>query len=210
MNVTTTPFPHLVVDGAWDPELLARVLGEFPGEQDERWRRYGGEQELKLEGGPPLWGPATREMFAGIELLIPALEESFGIPGLSMETVGGGYHVIPPGGYLAVHTDFNRSPDTGRHRRLNLLVYLNEGWQDGDGGELELWDDEGPSVRIVPELNRTAVFATSDRSWHGHPTPTKRTRRSVAAYFYTDAAPDGYAGEHSTVWHPHGQVRAGA
>lgn len=207
MSVKTEPFPHMVVDGAWDPDLLRRVLAEFPAEDDPRWRQFGGENESKLEGGPALWGPATRQLFEGIRSLIPTLEASFGIPGLSMETVGGGYHVIPVGGYLAVHTDFNRSPDTMRHRRLNLLVYLNRGWGADDGGELELWDDEGPSVRIAPEMNRTAVFATSDRSWHGHPSPTKRARRSVAAYFYTDAPPAGYTTAHSTVWHPNGQVR---
>jgi len=208
VSVVTEPFPHMVVDDAWDPDLLARVLAEFPADDDPRLRRFGNAEERKLEGGPEFWGPATHEMFAGIESLIPSLERAFGIPGLSMELVGGGYHVIPVGGYLAVHTDFNRSPVTGLHRRLNLLVYLNEDWKADDGGQLELWDDEGPSVRIDPEFNRTAVFATSDRSWHGHPEPTKRVRRSVAAYFYSREEPEGYAGEHSTVWHPRGAVRA--
>jgi hypothetical protein len=208
VSVVTEPFPHMVVDDAWHPDLLARVLGEFPPDDDQRWRQFDNAEESKLEGGEHLWGPATHELFAAVEGLIPALEHAFGIPGLSMELVGGGYHVIPVGGYLAVHTDFNRSPVTGLHRRLNLLVYLNEDWKPDDGGQLELWDDDGPSVSIAPEFNRTAVFATSDRSWHGHPEPTKRIRRSVAAYFYTAEAPDGYEGEHSTVWHPRGQVRA--
>lgn len=208
MSVVAEPFPHMVVDGAWDDGLLRRVLDEFPSEDDARLRRFGNAEERKLEGGPEFWGPATHELFAGIETLIPTLEKSFGIPGLSMELVGGGYHVIPVGGYLAVHTDFNRSPATQQHRRLNLLVYLNDNWFDDDGGQLELWDGDGPAVSIAPEFNRTAVFATSDRSWHGHPNPTKRVRRSCAAYFYTAEEPEGYAGSHSTVWHPRGQVRA--
>lgn len=216
MSIVTAPFPHLVADDVWDPDLLRMVLGEFPDESDQRWRRFGGDRELKLEGGPGMWGPATRELFEQIALMPAVLVPAFGMDGLglrpgaglSMETIGGGYHVIPVGGYLAVHTDFNRSPDTGLYRRLNLLIYLNEGWVDDDGGHLELWDDDGPSVRIAPEMNRTVVFATSDLSWHGHPVPTKRVRRSVAAYFYTDTAPDGYTTAHSTVWHPRGQVHA--
>jgi Rps23 Pro-64 3,4-dihydroxylase Tpa1-like proline 4-hydroxylase len=115
--------------------------------------------------------------------------------------VGGGYHLIPPGdGRLALHIDFNRSPDTGLFRRLNFLVFLNEGWDD-PGGRLQLGDDGGGVAReIVPQFNRTVVFATSDRSWHGHPRPAARWRRSVAAYFFSWQPPADYVGDHSTVW----------
>ena len=37
------------------------------------------------------------------------------------------------------------------------------------------------------------VFATGDRSFHGHPMPlntTDRNRRSVAMYYYTNGAPE--------------------
>ena len=201
LTVQATPFPHLVVDGWWDDDLLYGVLGEFPDVDGPGWRRYDSGHERKLEGPPGLWGPRTRQLFNLMRDRGPALGEAFGVPDLVMETVGGGYHCIQPGGFLQVHTDFNRSPRSGLHRRLNLLVYLNEGWDD-PGGRLQLWDDTGPAVEIAPEFNRTVVFATSDRSWHGHPAPARRWRRSVAAYFFTETAPDGYAGDHSTVWHP--------
>lgn len=207
LDVRADPFPHLVVDGWWPPSLLADVLSEFPDPDDRRWRTFDNGEERKYEGGPQLWGPYVRELLDEIGTHAGELGEAFGIPDLRMETVGGGYHLIPPGGYLAVHTDFNRSPVTGLHRRLNLLVYLNDDWQDEQGGQLELWGEAGPVVSIRPELNTTAVFATSDQSWHGHPQPTTRWRRSVAAYFFTEAEPPGYSQEHSTVWHPQGGVR---
>jgi hypothetical protein len=186
LTVRPLPFPHLAADGLWDGELLRQVAAEFPAPDVPGWKRYENSTERKLEGPPGLWKPD--------------LEEAFGIPGLEMETVGGGYHLIPPGGYLAVHADFNRSPHTGRYRRLNHLIYLNDGWDDG-GGALELWDETGPAVTVAPEMNRTVVFETSDRSWHGHPRPAARWRKSVAAYFFTGDPPAGYAGEHSTLWH---------
>jgi hypothetical protein len=195
------PFPHLVMDGWWDDELLRDVASEFPPVEATGWRRYVGMKERKLEGPPGLWGRHTRELFNEIEHRAGALEQIFGIPDLQMETIGGGYHCIEPGGFLAVHTDFNRSPNTGHHRRLNLLVYLNEDWTD-PGGNLELWDTESCAVEIAPEFNRTAVFETSDRSWHGHPKPAQRWRRSVAAYFFTEAPPAGAPmADQSTVWH---------
>jgi hypothetical protein len=188
-----------VVDGWWDDDLLRAVLAEFPDPAAPGWRRYAGTNERKLEGPPGLWGPRTRELFALMKERIPELEVAFGIPDLVMETIGGGYHCIEPGGYLQIHTDFNRSPRSGLYRRLNLLVYLNDGWND-PGGHLELWD-ANPVVDVAPEFNRTVVFQTSDHSWHGHPRPTEQWRRSVAAYFFTEEPPPGYRDDHSTVWH---------
>lgn len=199
MIVEKDPFPHLVKDGWWDEALLKAVLAEFPDPAAPGWKRYNSGNERKLEGPPGLWGPRTRELFGQIRERTPDLEQAFGIPDLRMETIGGGYHCIEPGGYLHVHTDFNRSPRSGLFRRLNLLIFLNEGWDD-PGGHLELWD-ANPAVDIVPEFNRTVVFQTSDHSWHGHPKPAQRWRRSVAAYFFTEAPPEGYREDHSTVWH---------
>ncbi len=201
LTVTREPFPHLIVDGWWDDALLGQVEGEFPPADAIGWRRYENATERKLEGPPELWGEATRELFDQIAARTPDLEQAFGIPLLTMETIGGGYHLIPPGGYLKVHTDFSVSPVSGRYRRLNLLIYLNQDWVDA-GGHLELWDDDGPTADVVPERNRTVVFETSDHSWHGHPTPAARWRKSAAAYFFTSTPPPGFGGDHSTIWHP--------
>ena len=202
LAVTDAPFPHAVVDGWWPDDFLRQVVEEFPEPETPQWRRYANSRERKLEGPPEMWGPATRGLFDQFGALGPVLGAAFDIPGLTMETIGGGYHCIEPGGYLAVHTDFNRSPDTQRFRRLNLIVYLNEDWDDV-GGHLELWDAEARVADIAPEFNRTVVFETSDHSWHGHPVPAQRWRRSVAAYFFTEDPPPGYAVDQGTVFHPH-------
>ena len=102
---------NLVRDDAFDDELLLACRMEIPDASDHRWRRYGNDNELKLEGPASMWGPATLEYFTQLALLAPTLSEYFGIDGLQMETIGGGYHLIPPGGYLGIHTDFSRSPD---------------------------------------------------------------------------------------------------
>lgn len=202
LTVATQPFPHVVADKWWDDDLLRAVLAEFPSPAAPGWRRYDGSNERKLEGPPGLWGPKTRVMFDAIRDRAADLEAAFGISDLKMETIGGGYHCIEPGGYLQIHTDFNRSPRSGLFRRLNLLVYLNDDWNEPlGGGRLEMWDAGGPVVEVEPEFNRTVVFETSDHSWHGHPKPATRWRRSVAAYFFTEEPPSGYSDDHSTIWH---------
>jgi len=193
------PFPHAIIDDWFDHGLLRRVLAEFPPPDDGRWKRFDNAREGKFEGGPNMWGDATREYFTELAGRAWALGELFDIPNLSMETIGGGYHLIPPGGRLEVHTDFNRSPRTNLYRRLNVLTYLNDDWQD-EGGRLLLRGPDG-DVEVVPEFGRTAMFETSDVSWHGHPVPAQRWRYSVAAYFFSPDPPPGYRADHSTVFH---------
>ncbi|MGH3493352.1 MAG: 2OG-Fe(II) oxygenase [Sciscionella sp.] len=201
LTVVVEPFRHVTIDGWLDAELLRDVLGEFPDPRAAGWRRYSNGNERKLEGPPVLWGPCTRELFTELAARAPMLEEAFGIEGLTMETIGGGYHAIEPGGYLAVHADFNRSPATGRHRRLNCLTYLNDDWTD-PGGHLELWNGGGCVVDVVPSFGRTVIFETSGHSWHGHPRPASRWRYSVATYFFSQQPPSGVPrADQSTVWH---------
>lgn len=211
-DLVEEPFPHCVRDGLWDQVLLEQVREEFPHPQDGRWIRYDNPREVKLHGDENCWGPATRQLLGEFRSLGRELAEVFSVEDLRMETVGGGLHLIPPGGKLDVHVDFNRSPETGLYRRLNLLCYLNRSW-GGSGGRLELWPHqtdvwcdshemfEGVSpVEISPEFNRTVVFESSDRSWHGHPEPASRWRLSVATYFFSPEPPPGYREDHSTIW----------
>lgn len=192
------PFPHAIIDGWFDDDLLAFVAAEFPPSSDQRWRHYSNSLEGKYEGGPAMWGEHTHAYFTELESRADELGEMFGIANLTMETVGGGYHLIPPGGHLAIHTDFNRSPKSGLFRRLNVLTYLNVDWDD-PGGLLILRGDDA-DVEVAPEFGRTIAFETSDMSWHGHPVPAHRWRKSVAAYFFSPDPPPGYRDDHSTVF----------
>jgi Rps23 Pro-64 3,4-dihydroxylase Tpa1-like proline 4-hydroxylase len=199
LDVVDDPFPHAVVDGYWNPELLSAVLEEIGLIDVGLCRRYFNERENKYDAGKHLFGPHTRILFEYIRTLTPILGKAFGIPNLSMEE-NSGCHLIPPGGFLAVHTDWNRSQATGLYRRLNVLVYLNEGWTD-EGGCLHLEGVDPPQeIRFTPEFNRTVVLEASDRAWHGHPLPAQRWRFSAAGYFSSPEPPPGYSREHDTEW----------
>ena len=116
-------------------------------------------------------------------------------------------HQIVRGGKLAVHADFNKHPVTKLDRRLNVLIYLNEDWQEEYGGHFELWDRSVKQCmkKVAPIFNRLMVFTTTDISFHGHPDPLNcpadRTRKSLALYYYTNGRPDiELSGRHSTLW----------
>lgn len=202
------PFPHWVVRNYWDDNLLENVVREVPPVSDPRWQQFDNSKERKLGMSDRSgWGPATRQVMD--MMLSPAfaawLSDTTDIPELVGKVEGGGIHRIRPGGVLGTHVDFNRSSDDGMHRRLNCLLYLNEGWTEEDGGHLELRqnaDDPEPEVRILPERNTMVIFETSRTSWHGHPDPLPgpKERLSLACYFYTDTPPEHVSAPHSTIF----------
>lgn len=200
--VRQEPFPHLILRDAWPWNYLESVLLEFPDERDPRWHHFGNGNELKMQGGPEMWGPFTKGLYQALsgQAWIRKLEDWFRIPGLVADHYGGGYHMIPVGGYLGMHVDFNRFAN-GLYRRLNCLIYLNHGWDD-PGGFLHIGPDKTPACKTIsPAFNTTVIFETSDHSWHGHPRPTThRTRKSFAVYYGTPDMPEAYEHEHSTVW----------
>jgi hypothetical protein len=126
------------------------------------------------------------------------ISELTGIPNLMADPMleGGGLHQSGPGGYLNVHTDFSMHHfHLNWRRRVNLILYLNPGWQEQWGGALELWEKtpEGKmarcAVKYSPLLNHALIFTTDERSLHGFPDPLTcpegQSRKSLALYYYT-------------------------
>lgn len=201
------PFPHTVVDGWFADSDLRVVVDEWPALTDPRWRVYGDSYEAgKMEGSnPAMWGPTASELLRHLcsGEVCRVLGELTGIDGLVADTIGGGLHCSPTGARLAMHVDFNRHPNRrDLYRRLNLLVFLVDGYDPAWGGQLLLGQGDGQVV-VEPRFNRTAVFATSEASVHGHPTPWAGPvpRRSIAVYYFAPEPPERDAEPHSTTWH---------
>ena len=119
---------------------------------------------------------------------------------------GGGIHMNCRGALLKIHADFNRHPQWHVDRRLNLLLYLNEGWQTAWGGDLELWsaDMQACLKKIAPVAGRCVIFSTSSTSFHGHPEPIDCpedvSRKSIALYYYSNPPRTSDEPVHSTLW----------
>lgn len=194
------PFPHIVLDGLFDEELVGELLADFPGPDDALWNRFENQRERKLGFDYRARLPQSIGRFLGAmssPVALSFLERLTGIEGLIPDPYfgGAGPHQILPGGFLKVHADFNVHPKLKLDRRLNLLLYLNRGWREEWGGALELWarDMSRCERRIAPIFNRTVVFSTTSDSFHGHPDPLAApegtTRKSISLYYYTCGRP---------------------
>ena len=210
--VSNSPFQHVVLDDVFPTNILDDVLEEFPTPWSAPWEEFDKQTELKLAlNDTTQMGPATRSLLAEFNghVFVEFLEELTGIKGLIPDPhyVGGGLHQIRPGGFLKVHADFNRHQQLQLDRRLNALLYLNRDWEESFGGALELWDEKmsRPEKVVLPVFNRMVIFATTDFSYHGHPSPLMcppdRTRRSIALYYYTNGRPASeVSSDHSTLF----------
>jgi Rps23 Pro-64 3,4-dihydroxylase Tpa1-like proline 4-hydroxylase len=196
------PFPHIVIDDFLDADVLREVIENFPSSENRKY--FDRDQErLKFQYQPHevSSGPG-RNLFAELnsQAFLGFLEELTGLSRLLPDPYfeGGGLHETKRGGHLGVHADFNGHDRLKVERKLNLLIYLNQDWDDTYGGQLELWDLEMKScvVRVKPVFGRAVIFNTALDSFHGHPDPLEcppeRSRRSIATYYY-EAPEEGFA-----------------
>lgn len=182
-----------MIDGFLDRDTIAAINAQWPNE----WLKEDGSFNRK-------WSRSTLPPAAQAvaDQVTPEwVSELTGIPDLiaDPELFGAGLHCIPAGGFLKMHVDFNRHPN-GWHRRVNVLIYLNEVWLSEWGGALQL--GIGGVVKYMPKGGRAVIFETTDDSWHGHPKPLacppEFQRRSLALYFYNREPPAAAA--HSTIY----------
>lgn len=191
------PFPHIVLDD-FLPEAVARAaLEHFPKDtlRSDRVFEMGYAGLHKRQILPEECDAEARKLFHFFNSrpMLEFLEGLSSIQGLLPDPyfVGGGYHETARGGKLGVHADFRINDKLHLHRRMNVIIYLNEEWKDEYGGFLELWDRDMKAKRhsIAPIFNRCVVFNTDADSYHGHPdplqTPDGVLRRSIALYYYT-------------------------
>ncbi len=199
------PFPHVVIDGFLRQDLCERLAEDFPRYDEEKFRNEWGELGKASHEDVASMGPAFEELDAGLRSreFLELMSDISGVHDLLFDPhyFGGGTHENLHGMELDPHIDFNLHPKTNLHRRLNLLLYLNEEWDENWGGGLELHTNpwlppaENEVKTVSPVMNRCVMFETSDRSWHGfrrlNLPEDKRSmsRRSFAMYLYTQARP---------------------
>ncbi|HVC09293.1 MAG TPA: 2OG-Fe(II) oxygenase [Elusimicrobiota bacterium] len=211
---SASPFPYLIIDDFLSPDLCRGLLKEFPPYDRKRFSNIYGHPSKAVYERPRELGKS----FAAFDAMVSSrtfmnwLGRVSGIKNLLYDPLytGAGAQENLAGMHLFPHVDFNRHLTKPWRRRVNLMLYLNEGWKAAWGGCLQLFRaDRGktPAAKtIAPVFNRCAIFAASEKSWHGVTpvTPPARerealSRKSVSVYFYTRETPESSAA-HLTLW----------
>jgi SM-20-related protein len=132
-----------------------------------------GDELLWLEPSKaPLAARLVREELEALRLAVNAATY------LGLDEFEGHYAVYPPGAGYALHLDRFREENL---RVISLVLYLNDVWGPGDGGELRLHPEGGGTVTLSPR-GGTLVCFLSERVPH-EVLPARRMRQSIAGWF---------------------------
>ncbi|MBV1861519.1 MAG: hypothetical protein KUG77_24075, partial [Nannocystaceae bacterium] len=153
------PFPHLVMENFLEPSFLRDVVEAYPSFQSA-WTEAKGtrdafnalNEKLKVQVSDSSRFPGpVKKLHEAItsRAFLDELSYITGIENLQADPAmrGGGMHLTGPSGRLDVHIDFNYSDELKMHRRLNILIYLNEGWDPSWGGCLLYTSDAADEAR---------------------------------------------------------------
>jgi hypothetical protein len=213
--IENKPFPSIYFDDFFNENELNDILNEFPDLKKLADFNFQNNNENKLATkGEYKLGPNARDFihFLNSQVFLDFLSNLTGIENLIPDPTlaGGGYHELKPGGFLKIHSDFNKHPYTKLDRRINVLVYLNKDWKSEYGGQFELWNEDMSVCikKIEPLFNTMAIFSTTSKSYHGNPEvikcPEGSSRKSIAMYYYTNGRPEHevleYLEDHSTIF----------
>lgn len=90
--------------------------------------------------------------------------------------------VYPPGSFYLRHLDQFRGVE---QRTVTAILYLNEAWQESDGGQLRIFLNEqtGETLEVLPAAGTFVTFLSADY-WH-EVLPAQRDRLSITGWFKT-------------------------
>jgi len=203
------PVRHVAVDNFLDADFAMKLFDDLPQPDSmpkSRDYMFSDKRELSTLDRHSELSKQVHEVFMSPEFasLCSRLigHELF----IDPEYVGGGFHAGAEGSFLDLHVDFNIHPSHSDWlRELNILLYLNPGWEQSWGGELLLTDNPTSTpIEVEPLFNRLVLMESTDKSFHGYEKinfPAGRSRRSLAAYAYSHIT-EGSVSRRTTGWVP--------
>ena len=153
-SLQTEPYEYVIVPGFLSPDALKYVVanypklssGSYPLEEVESTKAL---DEVIAELDSPAFERAIERKF---DVALSGKPKMYSLRGYCRATDG------------KIHTD-------SKDKIITVLLYLNDGWQDG-GGRLRLLrggtDLNDFAAEVPPDNGTLLVFKRSEKSWHGH------------------------------------------
>jgi Rps23 Pro-64 3,4-dihydroxylase Tpa1-like proline 4-hydroxylase len=182
VEVFAEPFPHFTATEGFGGGLSSAILGWL--ETEAPWdlveADFYEQYEFSLFGiqMPPHLTFLTGRPF--VDDLRAKVERIFGL-GLS-DRIDCTVHKLVSGQRIRIHNDFIPGEETHR-----VLVQLNRGWHDDQGGFLMLFNSQDPSAvhRVFSPVHDSVFgFAISEKSNHAVSTIHRGERFTLVFSFY--------------------------
>lgn len=88
------------------------------------------------------------------------------------------FALYAPNAFYKRHLDQHQNQDT---RVVTIISYLNENWEDKDGGELQLYVKDGKTISVHPKAGTLVCFMSAE--FEHEVLPAKRERASLTGWF---------------------------
>lgn len=184
------------VDDLLPDEMGRAIHAAFPSPAEMRERKTLREHKYvaaQMDRYPPLGEEA---LFAFQDSrVIERVAEITGMSSLHADPLlyAGGLSVMGSGNFLNPHLDNSHNNDRSLYRVLNLLYYVTPNWQQGNGGNLELWPAgaKAEPLTIVSRFNRLVVMTTGPDSWHSVSEVRVDSPRCCVSNYYFSEHPVG-------------------
>lgn len=173
----------------WDDFLsstqVQMIKGCIPDKlQDARIGHLGSLQDNKsIRGDLTVWldpemGEPIADYITKMEVIRQTLNREFYFGIQEFETHFSRY---PIGTFYKKHND---NPRDQNRRKITTVLYLNDAWQEGDGGELVVYDKADNAVlKLAPVAGRMILFISED--FPHEVLPTNTIRESITGWFLT-------------------------
>jgi SM-20-related protein len=155
---------YLIIDDFLSDELLAEIKSYFLAmleSNDFSDAAIGTLNERRLEkslrGDKIYWldGKSDIQMHNFFLLSEELIEKLNQLCYLSLS--GSEFHLAyyPVGAFYKKHIDQFKGKS---NRLISVIIYLNEGWKEGDGGELKIFKPDGTDFLVAPLAGRCVMF----------------------------------------------------
>lgn len=182
LEICAEPFPYFTATEGFGRRLSSAILEWL--ETEERWdlveagfyEQY--EFSLSEVQPPPHLGFLLQRSF--LDELRSKVEHIFGVR--LTELIDCTVHKLVQGQRIRIHNDFIPGAETHR-----VIVQLNRGWRDEQGGFLMLFNSGDPSDvhRVLSPVHDSVVgFAISEASHHAVSTTHSGERFTLVFSFY--------------------------
>jgi Rps23 Pro-64 3,4-dihydroxylase Tpa1-like proline 4-hydroxylase len=207
--VEAIPFKYVIIDQFLNDSAATQLSNYFPS-LSQMNISYNGINEKKAEHSNfselnKLFTQLREELFD--QSFIELIQKITGLEHLHLiqDRYGYGLHQGGQGSFLDIHIDYNLHLTEKKQRRLNLLLFLSDHWENAWGGQLQFWNSDVTRCiqNIMPRFNRCVIFECNEVSYHGYDLitcPPNITRKSFYLYFFS--VPTNKLSFHDTVFTP--------
>jgi SM-20-related protein len=178
---------YIIINNMIDQSLLKSLHSHALSLNEESWREAGiGRnaqylQNKQIRSDKIHWIDATNQAQTDFLNLMNSLRE-----GINQRLFMGlfdfesHFAVYQPGQFYQRHVDALKGRS---NRMLSTVLYLNDQWQNNNGGELLIYKDgqNAPIAQVTPQMGSMAIFLSEE--FPHEVLSAKKTRYSIAGWF---------------------------